>query len=112
MSVSLVVENGKPDKEVRLIPVATEKVFEDYWRPACLTLGLKWIPLFQSGLPLTGEDVPYVLTELARLRCYLLDSTARDIPRDVAEGIILRIDNVVTELKHLRENPAAHAYVS
>jgi hypothetical protein len=98
MSVSLVVEYSDPEKNTRLIPIATERIFDEYWQPACKALGLKWIPLFQSGLPLPPEDIPDVLEELSRLETHLSSGSRPDIPADVREQILSRIGMLVREL--------------
>lgn len=66
MSVSLLVKHVS--STVQSVPVASQAFFRQYWRPLGKTLGLEWIPLFESGIPLDKSDVGLVLAELARLR--------------------------------------------
>lgn len=65
MSVALLVESPLGNQ---LTPIATEAVFAQYWLTAALELGLRWVPLFQSGLPIPLADRDDVLTELRCLR--------------------------------------------
>ena len=116
MSVSLLIEYDNPKKEARLVPIATEQVFEKYWQPACSKLGLQWVPLFQSGLPLRKSDkrndIPPIVDELTRLKQFLSNKAQRDIPQDVAKQIVSRIDNLLLELHDIREDAEAEGYFS
>lgn len=50
------------------LPVATEQVFASHWLPAAAALGLSWVPLFRSGVPVAVEDLPAVRAEIEELR--------------------------------------------
>ena len=64
MSVALLIEHD--DGRSDLVPVATEAVFSTHWQPLSQALGLIWIPLFQTGIPVDATDVDDVLDELGR----------------------------------------------
>ncbi|MDP2316560.1 MAG: hypothetical protein Q8P41_26945 [Pseudomonadota bacterium] len=81
------------------IPVATEAVFEELWVPACGTLGLRWVPCFQSGIPITSEDLPDVIDELDRLRCWVADHAEVD----TRQWWLDRIDRLRSALHRVRD---------
>lgn len=68
MSVALLVEQVDGEASDKYIPVATESFFLTYWLPVIKQLDFAWLPLMQSGFPITEEDLPYVLAELHLLQ--------------------------------------------
>jgi hypothetical protein len=36
------------------------KSLEQYWAAGCNALGLRWVPLFETGVPLAAADLPDV----------------------------------------------------
>lgn len=112
MSVSLLIKYHNPGKRSRLVPIATEDTFEQYWQTASSRLALKWVPIFQSGLPLRNDDIPLIVAELDRLRDYWVESGQHDIPREIAEQLLSRVKNLLIELKGIQEDPDAEGYIS
>jgi hypothetical protein len=107
MSVSLFMKG--PDRAERVVPISTERVFEDYWQPAATKLGLKWVPLFQTGLPLTMDDLPVVLTELALLKGEFGHSES--LPPDIAEYVTGRVENLISALESTKHNGHVEVYI-
>jgi hypothetical protein len=108
MSVSLFYKDQQSGEE-RVVPISTERVFEEYWQPAALELGLKWIPLFQSGLPLSAEDIPEVIEELTRLRLQLRAKKSGKSPED--EYVAERLERLISELEAIAAKTDAEAYI-
>ena len=96
MTVSLFMKTQR-DGDERVVPISTERVFEDYWQPAARKLGLKWVPLFQTGLPLEQEDIPVVLEELEKLRTAF--EKPSHVPADTDEYVLGRLNLLIEELK-------------
>ena len=111
MSVSLLITSHNSEKENRLVPIATEGTFQDYWQPTSASLGLKWVPLFQGGIPITAEDIPFIIDELGTLRNYVSSETHPSVPQDMANLMEARIDELIPELKRLREDNDADIYI-
>jgi hypothetical protein len=111
MSVSLFIKYQTVGKETDLVAIATEKIFEEYWQPASATLGLKWIPLFQVGLPLNAQDVPDIEDELLLLKEKVSSGAIATIPESIAKLIVSRIDELIPALRKVQENPDAEGYV-
>ena len=75
MSVVLLIEHD--DGRSDLVPVATEAIFSTHWQPLCRALGLIWVPLFQTGIPVYAADVDDILDELGRFL---------DVARSTSDG--------------------------
>jgi hypothetical protein len=100
MSVALSIQpRGTSAAAPRIVPVATQDVFKSYWVPASETLGLKWVPLFETGIPLAKEEVPDVLQELRALD----DWIRRNAP-ETAALIGARLQRLIAELGALVES--------
>jgi len=100
MSVALSIQpRGTAGAAPRIVPVATQDVFKRYWLPASEALGLQWVPLFETGIPLAKEDVPDVLQELRAL-----DGWIRQSAPETAAVIGARLERLITELTGLAEN--------
>jgi hypothetical protein len=70
MSVALLVydEDAQGEAKRTMVPVATEDVFERVWLAGAEALGLRWVPLCQSGLPIRDpEERAELVAELERL---------------------------------------------
>lgn len=111
MSVSFFAKYPTPENAEHLIPVSTEQIFEEYWQPACSKLGLKWIPLFQTGLPLEVEDISSVIQELKQLKQFFLNPSQFNIPESIKEYVTMRIQNLINELDKIQEKPFVEAYI-
>ena len=109
MSVALFLKYGTPGREERLVPIATQQLFDKYWLPVSEEIGLQWIPIFRSGLPLNMEDIPFVTDELVRLREYMLQVAT--IPLEVREHAKERIDRLADELQTAQKDTDVHLYI-
>lgn len=71
MSISVTVSNPS-SKEQRLIniPVATEAAFRSVWQAGSSELGLTWIPLFDTGVDISKQDVDELIVELRQLEVW------------------------------------------
>ena len=70
MSVDLLVE--RPDGSTRMIPLTSRSEFLRRWWPVTQELGLVWVPLLETGIPLQPDDVPEILAELERMREHIV----------------------------------------
>ena len=79
-----------------IVPVATERVFTEFWQPLCLKLSLQWVPNFQSGINIDSQDITNVIEELSILKTYTLneDWDKRTLPLE-------RIENLIEVLEEL-----------
>jgi len=73
MSVSLLINQHNNTDETRIVPIATESIFSEFWRPAASQLNLQFVPLFQSGLPINKEDLFIIIEELRKLKLYFIE---------------------------------------
>ncbi|WP_033344098.1 hypothetical protein [Catenuloplanes japonicus] len=46
------------------VPVASQRTFTEWWLPLALSLGLEYLPLFETGVILNAEDLGPVIREL------------------------------------------------
>lgn len=91
MSVVVLAKgNGLDDS----MAVATESAFEEIWLPRAKSLGLIWVPLFQSGLDIRPEDWDDITSELQRLR----SSALVDPDVGIRDYLVERIDRLLTEI--------------
>lgn len=107
MSIALSIQpRGTPTEEARLVPIATQDDFKSYWLPACDSLKLIWIPMFETGLPLRLEDIQDVLAELHKLKTWI----EKHSPESSAV-ISSRIDRLISELSSIEGRRDVEAYV-
>lgn len=106
MAVVLLVRPGEGEPVAFDVAVAPLSTFREVWLPACRALGLRWVPLFETGIPLNVEDVPDVLEELHALQMWL------DQPGNEAAASIIgeRIKLLTDGLREASRNP--HAYIT
>jgi hypothetical protein len=94
MSVALMVSQAGDSNTIDYSPVATQGTFRALWIPACDVLGLKLIPLFESGLLITGDMFDDLLGELGRLEAF-----ARQRGEELGDAnLIERIQILITKL--------------
>ena len=72
MSVAIVVKSGVPAAP-RLIPLAPEAVFDEVWCKSAASLGLRWIPLFQTGVDPSFEDLADIRSEFQAMTRHFQD---------------------------------------
>ena len=101
MTVAVLIE--RPDGTSDGIPVATEAAFEALWKPGIEALGLRWLPHFQTGLPLDPDDWPEISDELEKLRQW----AAASLAEEEAAYVIRRIERLLLELPALISAGAA-----
>jgi len=105
MAVVLLVRPSKEEGIEFDVPVAPMSTFRELWLPACEVLGLKWVPQFETGIPVSVEDVPDVLEELRALKAWL------DQPGNATAPIIgERVEMLMDGLEKASKNP--HAYIT
>jgi len=97
MSVALSIQpRGVPLTAARYVPVATQDTFKRHWVPGCEALGLKWVPLFETGIPLEVVDLPVVLQELR-----VLESWTQQHAPESGALIAERLARLISELSAL-----------
>ncbi|MGB0639817.1 MAG: hypothetical protein ACPGTU_10820 [Myxococcota bacterium] len=102
MSVALLIErNGEENLST---PVATEAVFRRHWLPVCVELKLQWIPLFESGLPVSEQDRPWILDELQRFEMLVQQ-------REPNSDIARRASTLADALHSINFNEGVSAYI-
>ncbi|RKG75300.1 hypothetical protein D7V88_33705 [Corallococcus terminator] len=77
-----------------MVPLATEEVFRRYWVPGCDALGLRWVPLFKTGIPVQKEDLGSVLGELRALRQWM-----SGLPDEGKAAVCSRLDAALLSLE-------------
>jgi hypothetical protein len=102
MTVSLLIEDASIENEnerfdrSKCIPVATSDYFRGYWMPGAKALELRYVPQFYDpGIPLSQEDLPDVLLELAALKTWM----SKNFPNGQDAGTLQRIDTVTDALR-------------
>ncbi len=72
MSVGLIICNPINDEESNYnVPIATEKVFQNFWMPIIENLDLRWVRCFQSGIEIEREDLEFVLKDLKAMQKWI-----------------------------------------
>ena len=108
MSISVIIDNPTLEKHEKVnIPVATERVFQEYWKPGCKALGLQWIQLFPLGVEISTDELEDILTELAQFREWAIHNLAPDTLSHVLE----RIDRLVVELPVILSEPGTKVFI-
>jgi hypothetical protein len=111
MSISLLLEYQDPQKHSRMVPIATEDLFETYWLPASKLLKLKWIPAFQSGFRVEREDIPSILDELEMLKQLMTGHPLPELAEGIVEHLATRIDRLIFELRNLQDELWVEIYI-
>ncbi|MCU6792106.1 hypothetical protein OB236_08200 [Paenibacillus sp. WQ 127069] len=73
------------------IPLATEIFFIDYWIPAISELELKWSAHFSTGIDITCDDLPQVISELRLIKEWGIQHLAEDNRKHMTDRIELLI---------------------
>jgi hypothetical protein len=108
MSISAFIPEPVNDFERQFnVPVAAESFFSECWEPAAETLGLKWVPVFSTGIDVMKEDLPAVLDELARLKQWALSQAGGERMAKLAS----RIELLQTELPKALQREGAVVYI-
>lgn len=97
MSVAMIITDR--NREQRMIPVATERTYEDVWQTGARALGLDWVELMQTGVEITSENRAEVGQQLKRLGVWFADHghTYENVRLGTLLGEIegLQFDNVI-----------------
>ncbi|TNJ67739.1 hypothetical protein FE784_03010 [Paenibacillus hemerocallicola] len=108
MSISAFIPDPTNDFERQYnVPVAAEAFFAECWEPAAEALGLKWVPLFSTGIDVMREDLPAVLDELARLKQWALSQGGEERTAKLAS----RIELLLTELPKALQRDGVVVYI-
>ncbi len=67
MSIALLIEYFD-GRKTKYTPVATQSTFAEFWLPVTKMHELKWVPLFETGVPIELDDLSEVLIELNKMR--------------------------------------------
>lgn len=108
MSIGLLVCYRDREREDRLVSVASDAVFLDFWIPICSELGLRWLPRFSTGWLLSAQDAPHLLEELRRLERYL---SCGETHAEISAHMLGRISSLVRELIEIQNNSHIDAYI-
>jgi len=98
MSVQLTYRST--DGANQLVPIASERIFEEYWQPLAVDLGLAWVPLFQGGVPIAESDLPQVIREVSAILRHL-ETGDHAIDRETADHLKERASRLERELSEL-----------
>ncbi|MDF2659871.1 MAG: hypothetical protein K0Q94_2662 [Paenibacillus sp.] len=108
MSISAFIPEPVNDYERQYnVPVAAEAFFAECWEPAAEALGLRWVPLFSTGIDVMKEDLPAVLDELARLKQWALSEAGEERMAKLAS----RIELLESELPKALQRDGAVVYI-
>jgi len=104
MSVAIQIEFKDPTRDVLYLPLATQGAYSSEWVPVARELGLNWLPLFLTGIPVSVEDLASVVDELRRLRTVLAGD-----PRKAA--IVERLDFILERLRSVALDEIAEVFI-
>jgi hypothetical protein len=104
MSVAILIKFKAQERERLYIPVATEGTYGSEWAATAEILGLHWLPLFQSGIPVDIANLPAVEDEFRQLRATLLGN-----PRKAAT--VERIDFILKTLDEVNPDEIAEIFI-
>jgi hypothetical protein len=107
MAIVMLVSPSRGEDVAHDVPVAPFQTFREVWLPACKALGLKWVPMFETGIPIDVDDVPDVRAELRSLKAWLAQPGNHDAASVMGE----RVDNLIEGLEEASRNPTAHIFV-
>ena len=99
MAVEILIKRKQSDT-AELIPVATAKVFRDFWLVGSRELKLRTVPLMEDGL-FGRVDLPELLAELKLLRQWFKDTQTPDDYK----GLELRIKRVMNACERVLRDP-------
>lgn len=101
MSVAMIITDR--NREQRMIPVATERTYEDVWQTGARELGLDWVELMQTGIEITSENRTEIVRQLKRLGVWF------DEHCHTYENVRLR--TLVGEIERLQFDDVIRAWV-
>lgn len=104
MSVAILIEFKDPAREALYLPLATQGAYSSEWVPLARALGLRWLPLFLTGMAVSVEDLAAVVDELRRLRTVLAGD-----PRTPAT--VERLDFILERLRSVDLREVAEVFI-
>jgi hypothetical protein len=84
------------------VPVAGQSTFTEFWVPAAESLGLFWMPLFETGVPISWARIPIVRQEFVATRDWF-DTNIRD--RGLADFLTGRANLAIAGLDQIMARP-------
>jgi hypothetical protein len=108
MSVSLFIGYRDARREDRLVPIASEDIFQRHWQPISSELRLRWVPRFYSGWMLSNGDIPHILEELVRLQHHLTGGPAH---AEISAHMLARISVLSRELNEVLRTLDADIFI-
>ncbi|WP_321383097.1 hypothetical protein [uncultured Enterococcus sp.] len=109
MSVAIMIDNPTNDTEKNFyVPVATEKAFQKYWMKASEEMGLKWVPIFKTGIFIEKQDEQAVLEEIAQVKKWVTRNV-KDLDKQTA--LEERINYIVEKLLEVFKNDNITLYI-
>jgi len=104
MSVAILIEFKAQERERLYIPVATEGTYGIEWAATAEKLGLRWLPLFQSGISVDVANLPAVVDEFRQLRTALVGN-----PRKAPT--VERLDFILAALEQIDADEIADIFI-
>ena len=93
--------NPSTKEMVKMVPISSQRDFEQHWEPVSLSLGLKWIPAFIRDVTIPPQYLSTVISELKQIKSTLIISPPLNMPVTTAKDIVSRIDMLI----HALESP-------
>jgi hypothetical protein len=106
MSVSLMLTNKSDRDRRQLIPIATQQEFVENWLPKCASLGLCFVPMFETGTVVEDGDIDFVIKELKELIAVLSRSVDS---KDVRAS--QRAKSIIEELTKVKGKNQIEVYI-
>lgn len=102
MAVELLITNNSTGKR-ELVPIATAKVFHEYWLKGCAELNLRLVPRLEDGITdFTTAEIPRAIEELRRLLKWF-DKTQ---PPQSGRALATRVVHAIEAFERALNDPA------
>ncbi|GIK64619.1 MAG: hypothetical protein BroJett018_24130 [Chloroflexota bacterium] len=111
MSVRLSVESDTLQDGRITIPVAPQLGFTGDWLVVASKLELEWVPLFETGISISTENVGFIIDELEKMRDFLSANSLIGIMPSVSQHIITTIERMIPILMVFYEDSDATGWV-
>lgn len=85
--------------ERKLIPIATERAFSQFWLEASRDLNFVWVPLFEYGVTIDKQYFNELEQEIINMQKWVLLSTKIDTLNK--EVLLDRISYILVEIKKI-----------
>ena len=109
MTVGAHVQFKDTDSESLYFPLATESDFALHWVPAAEKRGLRWIPQFQTGVPVAFDDLNSVLDEFRLLRTDFENRKGAEM--SLFANYVTRIDRILEVLQSLDQSEIEEIFI-